>query len=132
MDIKTVKMDFRRVKYGKKNLIEFEGKLKRMEEYVTYLEGCRQTKDVRLKLDSSKRVLESRRKDFKRKESGITKILDTYRGAIERLPELDRKILMEGYVEGTAYHQIGQDFGYSERGIQERLVRIFEAISENI
>lgn len=132
VDIKTVKMDLRRIKYGKKHLNELNEKLKRMEEYISYLEGCRKTKEVKLKLEANKRVLDGRRKDLKRKEREVEGLFDVYRGAIESLPILDRRILLEGYIEGIAYHQIGQELGYSERGIQERLVRIFEVISENI
>lgn len=132
VDIKTVKMDLRRIKYGKKHLNELNEKLKRMEEYISYLEGCRKTKEVKLKLEANKRVLDGRRKDLKRKEREVEGLFDVYRGAIECLPILDKRILLEGYIEGIAYHQIGQELGYSERGIQERLVRIFEAISENI
>lgn len=129
VDIKTVKMDLRRIKYGKKHLTELTAEQDKKVEYLRYLRGCRQTKQIRERIKAFERIVEERGAELTRKMSELDVLFAMYDDAICALSEVDQVIIREGYIGGTPYWQIGKQLGYSERGIQERMVRIFEAIA---
>ena len=132
MDEKTVKMDLRRIKYGKKHIAELEASYEKQLEYLKYLRGCRKSKEIKERIAIGEETVKVKIAEIKRKSTEIEVIEARYRSAIRSLSELDQRILREGYIGGTPYWKIGEQLGYSERGIQERMVRIFEAIASLI
>ena len=126
MDIKTVKMDLRRIKYGRKNVIALQSELEKRKSHLEYLKSCRPTKDNRERIAALERTIEVRVSEINRKQEDIDRLQNSYLVAIDSLSELDRVIIMQGYIEGVSYKTLGAKLGYSERGIQERIVRILD------
>ena len=55
-----------------------------------------------------------------------------YLEIIDKLPPLDRKIIMDGFISGKPYWKIGNEIGYSTRGIENRVSVIVKQIAKNI
>ena len=53
-----------------------------------------------------------------------------YMSAINKLEPLDRMIIIDGYLNGTAYWKIGQKIGYTKDGIQKRVKQSIETIAK--
>lgn len=58
------------------------------------------------------------------------KIEEKYINALNQLSPLDRSIIKDACINGKAYWKIGQEIGYSERWIQDRVHKIIEQIVE--
>lgn len=54
-----------------------------------------------------------------------------YMTALMALEEVDRIILIDGYINGRAYWQIGRELGYSEDGIRKRAKAAIEKLAES-
>lgn len=52
-----------------------------------------------------------------------------YIEAIKKLEPLDRAIILDGYINGTAYWKIGRNIGYSEAGVKKRVNKIIGQIA---
>ena len=61
-----------------------------------------------------------------------TELERKYMGAIGKLDQLDRTIIMDAYLNGKPYWKIGRDIGYSERGVQNRVSIILERLSKSV
>ena len=55
-----------------------------------------------------------------------------YIQAINRLPTVDRIIILDGYINGVPYWKVGKTVGYTERGVQYRVRKIIEALADEI
>lgn len=55
-----------------------------------------------------------------------------YMTAINSLEPIDKTIILDGYINGKPYWKIGRDIGYSERGIQERALKLLEKLAKMI
>lgn len=55
---------------------------------------------------------------------------ERYIEAINKLDPLDKTIILDGYINGTAYWKIGRNIGYSETGVKYRVKKIIEQIAE--
>ena len=61
-----------------------------------------------------------------------TEMEQKYIELINRLPMVDRTIILDGYINGTPYWKVGRAVGYTERGIQNRVQCIIETLAEQI
>ena len=61
-----------------------------------------------------------------------TELESRYMEAISKLEPLDRTIILDGYINGKAYWKIGRDTGYTERGVQKRVVIAIETLANYI
>lgn len=59
-----------------------------------------------------------------------TELESKYMGAIGKLDQLDRTIIIDAYINGKPYWKIGRDVGYSEVGIQKRVNIIIEILAK--
>lgn len=57
-----------------------------------------------------------------------TEIESRYMTALMALEDVDRIILIDGYINGRAYWQIGRELGYSEDGIRKRAKAAIEKL----
>lgn len=55
-----------------------------------------------------------------------------YIEAIGTLDELDRAIVVDGFINGKAYWKIGRDIGYTEAGIKKRVDAAIDKIVKTI
>lgn len=64
--------------------------------------------------------------------SRATAIESKYMDAINHLEPLDKTIIMDGYINGKAYWKLGNKIGYTERGIQKRVIKSLNFIADYI
>ena len=97
------------------------------EKRLLLLSERKQTNEIKSEIAKIKRVLESLHIENYIKTA--TEIESKYMEAINKLDPLDKTIILEGYINGTAYWKIGRNIGYSEIGIQKRVSKIIEKLS---
>lgn len=61
-----------------------------------------------------------------------TKLENKYVEAINSLGGLDKTIITDAYINGKAYWKIGNEIGYSERGIQKRVSIALKKIADYV
>ena len=61
-----------------------------------------------------------------------TKLENKYVEAINNLGGLDKTIITDAYINGKAYWKIGNEIGYSERGIQKRVSIALKKIADYV
>ena len=62
----------------------------------------------------------------------LSALEEKYMPLINSLPECDRTIILEGYVNGKAYWRIGRDIGYSEVGVKKRVDAAMRKMAESL
>ncbi|MBR2474174.1 MAG: hypothetical protein IKB51_04000 [Clostridia bacterium] len=129
MDIKTVKMDLRRIKYGRKNIESLIETVKKDKQHLKFLELRESTRETLTRIENLKGHIEVRERDIERKINEITVIEKKYESAIASLNELDQIIVREGYIGGKVYSELGGRIGYTERGIENRMKHIIEELA---
>lgn len=61
-----------------------------------------------------------------------TTLEEKYISAIQKLSPTEQIIIVDSYINGLTYWQIGEKIGYSESGIKKRVNKIIEKIAESI
>lgn len=61
-----------------------------------------------------------------------TKLENKYVEAINNLGGLDKTIITDAYINGKAYWKIGNEIGYTERGIQKRVSIALKKIADYV
>ena len=129
MDAKTVKMDLKRIKYGKKNIAVLVSELEKRRSHLVYLKACRPSKENRVQIEIIEKSIAIRITEIERKLDEVERLRKNYDAAIDSLSDIDKVIVTQGYIEGMPYKMLGAKLGYSERGIQERMVRIIDEMA---
>ena len=129
MDEKTVKMDLRRIKYGRKNIESIIQTVEKDKQHLKFLELRDPTQETLNRIANLKGHIEVRERDIERKINEITVLEKKYERAIASLNELDQIIVREGYIGGKVYSQLGDRIGYTERGIENRMKHIIEELA---
>ena len=55
-----------------------------------------------------------------------------YMEAINGLDDIDKTIILDGYINGKPYWKIGREIGYTEDGIKKRVSKILERLAETV
>lgn len=122
-----VKKDLRRLR----KLTHSIDVLLRVEEMhglrISYLERNATTNGNVRKAERIRNALSSLRISESIEEA--TALEELYIGAISKLEPIDRTIILESYINGKTYRNIGEDIGYTEAGVQKRVNRIIETIA---
>lgn len=128
-DVKTVKMDLRRIKYGRKNIESLLETVNKDKQHLRFLELREPTRENLTRIENLKAHIEVREKDIERKINEVTVLENKYERAISSLNELDQIIVREGYIRGKVYSALGERIGYTERGIENRMKHIIEELA---
>lgn len=100
----------------------------RHEKRLEILQQQKQTREVVEDIQRIKKVLSTL--NIPRFIQRAAALEEKYIEAINRLDPLDKTIILDGYINGTAYWKIGRNIGYSEAGVKNRVKKIIEQIAE--
>lgn len=130
VDIEIIKRDLRQLRKVTHSIEAFMTMKDKHEKRLEYLSGLLPSKEV----DEEKKRIEEllKRIDIQGYIVRATSLEEKYMAAIDKLDPLDKKIIVDGYINGRAYFKIGRDIGYTEAGIRKRLDKIFKQIQTNL
>lgn len=128
--IERIKRDLRRLRKITHSIEVALQVKERHEKRLAYLTGVKPTKENLEEATKIRKNLESLRVEDCIKEA--TELESRYMEAISKLEPLDRTIILDGYINGKAYWKIGRDIGYTERGVQKRVVIAIETLANYI
>lgn len=126
VDIEIIKRDLRQLRLVTHSIEAFMTMKDKHEKRLEYLSGQ--------EVDEEKKRIEEllKRIDIQGYIVRATSLEEKYMAAIDKLDPLDKKIIVDGYINGRAYFKIGRDIGYTEAGIRKRLDKIFKQIQTNL
>ena len=129
--ILKVKLDLRRLR-KLSHAIAAELRAKELHERrLTYLRSIEDPgEDVLIDMMRVEEAICTLRVDVHIKEAAALE--SKYIEAIGTLDELDRAIIIDGFINGKAYWKIGRDIGYTEAGIKKRVNAAIENIAEKM
>lgn len=125
--IESIKRDLRQLRKVT-HLIEALMTMKdKHEKRLEYLSGLPPSEAV----EEEKRKIVSllERIDIQGYIARATALEERYMAAIDKLDPLDKKILIDGYINGKAYYKIGWEIGFSTQGVQNRISIIIKKIA---
>lgn len=130
VDIEIIKRDLRQLRKVTRSIEAFMTMKDKHEKRLEYLSGLPPSKEV----DEEKKRIDEllKRIDIQGYIVRATSLEEKYMAAIDKLDPLDKKIIVDGYINGRAYFKIGRDIGYTEAGIRKRLDKIFKQIQTNL
>lgn len=129
--VDEVKRDLRRLRKINHWIDASIAMKERHEKRLEYLRSRKPSEDVQREIEGCEKIVASINIGTKIRESN--ELESKYLGLIERLDdELDRKIILDCYINGKAYWKTGRDIGFTERGIEQRLKSIIEKIARMI
>ena len=102
----------------------------RHERRLAYLQNETQTEETLVEIEKIRKNLSALRIDGIIKEA--TALESRYMAAISKLDSLDQTIILDGYINGKPYWKIGREMGYTERGIQKRVLIAIEELANYI
>lgn len=94
--------------------------LKRLEQTPQVKDAIRREECMLAQLNISKYINDSRTTE------------ERYIEAINSLEPIDKAIILDSYINGRAYWQIGQKIGFSEEGIRKRVKKILSTLAKRI
>lgn len=126
VDKEIIKRDLRQLRKVTHSIEAFMTMKDKHEKRLEYLSGQ--------EVDEEKKRIEEllKRIDIQGYIVRATSLEEKYMAAIDKLDPLDKKIIVDGYINGRAYFKIGRDIGYTEAGIRKRLDKIFKQIQTNL
>lgn len=125
--IESIKRDLRqlrKVTHSIEALMTMKDKHEKRLEYLSGLPPSEAVEEEKRKIVS---LLE--RIDIQGYIARATALEERYMAAIDRLDPLDKKILIDGYINGKAYYKIGWEIGFSTQGVQNRISIIIKKIA---
>lgn len=125
--IETIKKDLRqlrKVTHSIEALMTMKDKHEKRLEYLSGLPPSESVEEEKRKIVS---LLE--KVDIQGYIARATALEERYMAAIDKLDPLDKKILIDGYINGKAYYKIGWDIGFSTQGVQNRISIIIKKIA---
>ena len=122
VDIEIIKRDLRQLRKVTHSIEAFMTMKDKHEKRLEYLSGLPPSKEV----DEEKKRIEEllKRIDIQGYIARATALEEKYMAAIDKLDPLDKKIIIDGYINGKAYYKIGWDIGFSTQGVQNRITII--------
>lgn len=127
VDIEIIKRDLRQLRKVTHSIEAFMTMKDKHEKRLEYLSGLPPSKEV----DEEKKRIEEllKRIDIQGYIARATALEEKYMAAIDKLDPLDKKIIIDGYINGKAYYKIGWDIGFSMQGVQNRITIIIKKIA---
>lgn len=125
--IETIKRDLRqlrKVTHSIEALMTMKDKHEKRLEYLSGLPPSEAVEEEKRKIVS---LLE--KVDIQGYIARATALEERYMAAIDKLDPLDKKILIDGYINGKAYYKIGWEIGFSTQGVQNRISIIIKKIA---
>lgn len=130
MDIDTVKKDLRQLRKISHSIEALLTMKEKHERRLAFLSERSYSPEV----EEEKRRIQNLLKglDLQGYIRRATALEEKYMAAIDKLEPLDKKIIIDGYINGKAYYKIGRDIGYTEAGIRKRIEKIIKQIQANM
>lgn len=127
VDIEIIKRDLHQLRKVTHSIEAFMTMKDKHEKRLEYLSGLPPSKEV----DEEKKRIEEllKRIDIQGYIARATALEEKYMAAIDKLDPLDKKIIIDGYINGKAYYKIGWDIGFSTQGVQNRITIIIKKIA---
>lgn len=125
--IEAIKKDLRqlrKVTHSIEALMTMKDKHEKRLEYLSGLPPSEAVEEEKRKITS---LLE--KVDIQGYIARATALEEKYMAAIDKLDPLDKKILIDGYINGKAYYKIGWEIGFSTQGVQNRISIIIKKIA---
>lgn len=125
--IETIKRDLRqlrKVTHSIEALMTMKDKHEKRLEYLSGLPPSEAIEEEKRRITS---LLE--KVDIQGYIARATALEERYMAAIDKLDPLDKKILIDGYINGKAYYKIGWEIGFSTQGVQNRISIIIKKIA---
>lgn len=125
--IEAIKKDLRqlrKVTHSIEALMTMKDKHEKRLEYLSGLPPSEAVEEEKRKITS---LLE--KVDIQGYIARATALEERYMAAIDKLDPLDKKILIDGYINGKAYYKIGWEIGFSTQGVQNRISIIIKKIA---
>lgn len=125
--IEAIKKDLRqlrKVTHSIEALMTMKDKHEKRLEYLSGLPPSEAVEEEKRKITS---LLE--KVDIQGYIARATALEERYMAAIDKLDPLDKKILIDGYINGKAYYKIGWEMGFSTQGVQNRISIIIKKIA---
>lgn len=94
--------------------------LRRLDPSPQVLEAIKREEAMLGQLNISKYINESRTTE------------ERYIDAINTLEPVDKAIILDSYINGRAYWQIGQKIGFSEEGVRKRVKKIISTLADKV
>lgn len=125
-----IKKDLRRIRKLSHAIEASTSARERLENRRRFLLGTEQTESTKAEISKIERVISS----FNLEEhiSEATKLEQKYIMAVSKLPPLDQVIILDAYINGLTYWQIGRKIGYSESGVKKRINKVVESLIDII
>lgn len=130
IDIETIKKDLRQLRKVTHSIEALLTMKEKHERRLAYLSGRPSSPEVEEEKKRIEKLLEGI--DLQGYIKRATTLEEKYMAAIDKLEPLDKKIIVDGYINGKAYYKIGRDIGYTEVGIRKRLEKIIKQIQANM
>lgn len=125
-----IKKELRRIR-KLSHVIEASTKAReRLENRRKLLEKAEQSEKSKLEIEKIERVISSLNVEHLIAES--TELEERYIKAISTFPPLDQVIIIDSYINGLTYWQIGRKIGYSESGVKRRIKKVVERLADII
>lgn len=128
--IETIKKDLRQLRKVTHSIEALMTMKEKHEKRLEYLSGLPPSVEVDEEKQKIKRLLE--KIDIQGYIARATALEEKYMAAIDKLDPFDKKIIVDGYINGKAYYKIGWEIGFSTPGIQNRISIIIKKIANLI
>lgn len=127
IDIEIIKRDLRQLRKVTHSIEALMTMKDKREKRLAYLSELPPSEEV----DEEKKRIDEllKRIDIQGYIARATSLEEKYMAAIDKLDPLDKKIIIDGYINGKAYYKIGWDIGFSTQGVQNRITIIIKKIA---
>lgn len=123
-----IKKDLRRIRKLSHAIESATAAKERLESRRKILIAADQSENTQLEISKIERVISSLNVERLIAESTALEV--KYITAISTLPPLDQVIILDAYVNGLTYWQIGRKIGYSESGLKKHINKIVESLTK--
>lgn len=125
--IETIKRDLRQLRKVTHSIEALMTMKEKHEKRLEYLSGLPPSESI----EEEKRRITSllEKVDIQGYIARATALEEKYMAAIDKLDPLDKKIIIDGYINGKAYYKIGWGIGFSTQGVQNRISIIIKKIA---
>lgn len=130
MEIAKVKQELRSLRKLNRYVDSAIARQDRYQKRLTLLRNGVQSPNTTKQIATLEKALSSLGLDRSIKE--LCALEKKYTDVINTFSPMDRVILMDGYVGGMSYAELGEKLGYTEEGIQKRVKKLIKKIAEKI
>lgn len=126
--IYQIRTDLRKLKKIQKSIDIYQEVEERHKKRLALLKAGEQTKSAIEDIAKIQEIL----KNISTSEciSRSLAIESKYMSAINKLEPLDKTLILDGYINGVRYRDIGEKLGYSEIGIQKKMSIAIERLAK--